>query len=115
MHSSKHGRLRPLEPCQRSPEDERLFEQNWRIDADLRERLAHEARQEPAHESWDEQASSDAGVPCHVAIAPVVPQITDHEIEMLVEEASKANARGAFYLPVRLPHEVAPLFRATHR
>jgi DNA repair photolyase len=58
------------------------------------------------------KALNDAGVPCHVAIAPVVPQITDHEIEMLVEEASKANARGAFYLPVRLPHEVAPLFRA---
>ena len=54
----------------------------------------------------------EAGVPCHVAIAPVVPQITDHEIEHIVEAAAKAKARGAFYLPVRLPHEVAPLFRA---
>jgi DNA repair photolyase len=53
-----------------------------------------------------------AGVPCHVAIAPVVPQITDHELEAIVEAAAGANAAGGFYLPVRLPHEVAPLFRA---
>ena len=55
---------------------------------------------------------NDAGVPCHVAIAPVVPQITDHELEAIVEAAAGANAVGGFYLPVRLPHEVAPLFRA---
>jgi DNA repair photolyase len=55
---------------------------------------------------------NEAGVPCHVAIAPVVPQITDHELEHIVEAAVEAKARGGFYLPVRLPHEVAPLFRA---
>jgi len=55
---------------------------------------------------------NEAGVPCHVAIAPVVPQITDHELEAIVEAAAEAEARGGFYLPVRLPHEVAPLFRA---
>jgi DNA repair photolyase len=55
---------------------------------------------------------NEAGVPCHVAIAPVVPQITDHELEHLVEAAAQSKARGVFYLPVRLPHEVAPLFRA---
>ena len=58
------------------------------------------------------KALNEAGVPCHVAIAPVVPQITDHELEAIVEAAVKAGARGGFYLPVRLPHEVAPLFRA---
>jgi DNA repair photolyase len=55
---------------------------------------------------------NEAGVPCHVAIAPVVPQITDHELEHIVEVAVTAKACGGFYLPVRLPHEVAPLFRA---
>jgi DNA repair photolyase len=55
---------------------------------------------------------NDAGVPCFVAIAPVVPQITDHELEHIVEAAVAAGAPGGFYLPVRLPHEVAPLFRA---
>ena len=58
------------------------------------------------------QALNEAGVPCHVAIAPVVPQITDHELEAIIEAAAGANAAGGFYLPVRLPHEVAPLFRA---
>src|SRR5918997_938749 len=53
-----------------------------------------------------------AGVPCSVAIAPVVPQITDHELEAIVEAAVAAGASGGFYLPVRLPYEVAPLFRA---
>jgi DNA repair photolyase len=55
---------------------------------------------------------ADAGVPVHVSIAPVVPQITDHEIEHLVARAAEAGAKGVFFLPVRLPHEVAPLFRA---
>ncbi|QDP18568.1 PA0069 family radical SAM protein [Sphingomonas xanthus] len=57
------------------------------------------------------KALIDAGVPTVVAIAPVVPQITDHEIEAIVAAAAEAGARGAFWLPVRLPHEVAPLFR----
>jgi DNA repair photolyase len=55
---------------------------------------------------------ADANVPVFVSIAPVVPGITDHELEALVTAAAKAGARGVFFLPVRLPHEVAPLFRA---
>src|SRR5215213_7756452 len=58
------------------------------------------------------KALNEAGIPCYVAIAPVVPQITDHELEHIVEAAVAAGAPGGFYLPVRLPHEVAPLFRA---
>ena len=58
------------------------------------------------------RALTDAGVPAIVAIAPVVPMITDHELESIVEAAVAHGARGGFYLPVRLPHEVAPLFRA---
>lgn len=55
---------------------------------------------------------SAAGVPVFVSVSPVVPAITDHEIEAIVEAAAEAGARGAFSLLVRLPHEVAPLFRA---
>jgi DNA repair photolyase len=58
------------------------------------------------------KALSAAGIPVTAAIAPVVPGITDHELEHIVEAAAEAGARGAFFLPVRLPHEVAPLFRA---
>jgi len=55
---------------------------------------------------------TEAGVPAYVSVAPIVPQITDHEIEAIVAAAAEAGARGGFCLPVRLPHEVAPLFRA---
>jgi DNA repair photolyase len=58
------------------------------------------------------KALSEAGIPTTVAIAPVVPGITDCELEDIVAAAAEAGARGIFYLPVRLPHEVAPLFRA---
>ena len=55
---------------------------------------------------------SQAGVKTYVNIAPVVPAITDHELEAIVSRAAEAGACGAFYMVVRLPLEVAPLFRA---
>jgi DNA repair photolyase len=55
---------------------------------------------------------AEAGIPAYVAIAPVIPGITDHELEHIVEAAAEAGAAGTFFLPVRLPFEVAPLFRA---
>jgi DNA repair photolyase len=55
---------------------------------------------------------ADAGVPVYVSIAPVIPAITDHELEHLIERAAEAGAQGCFFIPVRLPWEVAPLFRA---
>lgn len=58
------------------------------------------------------RALADAGVPVYVSIAPVIPAITDHELEHLVERAAAAGAQACFFIPVRLPHEVAPLFRA---
>lgn len=58
------------------------------------------------------KALNAAGVPTSVAIAPVVPGITDHELEHIIEAAAEAGAKSCFYIPVRLPHEVAPLFRA---
>src|SRR4029079_7402936 len=58
------------------------------------------------------KALNDAGVPCYVAIAPVVPQITDHELEHIVEAAVAAGAPGGFYPPVRRSRAVAALLRA---
>ena len=57
-------------------------------------------------------ALAAAGVPCSVSVAPVIPAITDGELERILEQAAAAGACGAFFLPVRLPWEVAPLFRA---
>jgi DNA repair photolyase len=58
------------------------------------------------------KALSDAGVPTFVSVSPIVPAITDHEIEAILEAGAAAGAAGAYCRPVRLPHEVAPLFRA---
>ncbi len=55
---------------------------------------------------------SDAGVPVVASLSPIIPAITDHEIETLVTRVAEAGAREVSYIPVRLPHEVAPLFRA---
>ena len=57
------------------------------------------------------RALAEAGVPVTVSLAPVVPAITDHEMEHILEAAAEAGAQFASYILVRLPHEVAPLFR----
>ena len=53
---------------------------------------------------------SEAGIYVHVNIAPVVPGITDHEIEAIVAAAADCGASSISFIPMRLPHEVAPLF-----
>lgn len=58
------------------------------------------------------RALAAAGVPVNVSISPVIPAITDHEMEHILEQAAFAGARSASFIPVRLPWEVAPLFRA---
>jgi DNA repair photolyase len=52
-----------------------------------------------------------AGVPVCVNVAPVIPFVNEPEIERILEAAAAAGARGAFYTVLRLPWEVAPLFR----
>lgn len=58
------------------------------------------------------KALAAAGIPVYVSVSPVIPAITDHEIEHILVSAADAGARGAFFLPIRLPWEVAPLFKA---
>ncbi|GAC1389778.1 MAG: PA0069 family radical SAM protein [Variovorax sp.] len=56
------------------------------------------------------RALSDAGVPVGVSLAPQIPFVTE-DLERVLEAAWEAGARSAFYTVVRLPWEVAPLFR----
>ena len=72
----------------------------------LEPRAAHPARRLKAV-----AALVGAGVPTYVNIAPVIPAITDHEIEAIAAEAAAAGAKGISAIPLRLPHELAPLFR----
>jgi DNA repair photolyase len=52
-----------------------------------------------------------AGVPVHVGVAPVIPCVTDEWMERILDEAAARGVRSASWIAVRLPHEVAPLFR----
>jgi DNA repair photolyase len=54
---------------------------------------------------------SDAGVPVSVMVAPVIPVLTDSELEKILGGAAKAGARGAGYVLLRLPYELKDLFR----
>jgi DNA repair photolyase len=54
---------------------------------------------------------AEAGVPTGVLVAPVVPAITDHEMENILEAAKGAGATCASYVLLRLPYEVKDLFR----
>lgn len=54
---------------------------------------------------------SAAGIPVAVMVAPVIPAITDHELERLLEAARDAGASAAGYVLLRLPYEVKTLFR----
>jgi DNA repair photolyase len=53
---------------------------------------------------------SAAGVPCFVSVAPIIPGLTDHEIEAIVERAAEAGVIGAHYTALRLPLEIRDLF-----
>ncbi|MCW1384191.1 PA0069 family radical SAM protein [Novosphingobium sp. KCTC 2891] len=53
----------------------------------------------------------EAGVPAHVSVAPVIPSITDMFLEGILERAGALGVPSASWIMVRLPHEVAPLFR----
>src|SRR5579863_2043819 len=51
-----------------------------------------------------------AGVPCGVLVAPVIPALTDHELEGILEAAAHAGAGWAGYVLLRLPYEIKDLF-----
>jgi DNA repair photolyase len=54
---------------------------------------------------------SDAGIPASVMVAPIVPGLTDSEIEKILDAARAAGAQDAGYVLLRLPLEVAPIFK----
>ena len=57
------------------------------------------------------KALADAGVPAIVMFAPAIPGLNDHEMEAVLERAAAAGARGAGYVALRLPLEIADLFQ----
>src|SRR5690606_3508515 len=56
-------------------------------------------------------ALSEAGILTGVMVAPVVPAITDTELEDILQAAARAGAAEASYIMLRLPLEVSTLWR----
>ena len=54
---------------------------------------------------------SEAGIPVGVSIAPVIPFVTEPDMERVLEACAEAGATNASYIVLRLPWEVAPLFK----
>ncbi len=52
-----------------------------------------------------------AGIPVRVMASPVIPALTDHELEAILEAGKAAGAAHASSIVLRLPREVAGLFR----
>jgi DNA repair photolyase len=57
------------------------------------------------------RALADAGIPVSVMASPIVPALNDQEVERILESGHAAGAREAGYIILRLPLEVAPLFK----
>jgi DNA repair photolyase len=57
-------------------------------------------------------ALAAAGIPTALMVAPLIPALSDHELEAILGAARAAGASSAGYILLRLPHEVKPLFRA---
>jgi DNA repair photolyase len=80
------------------------------LDADLARTLEPRAAT-PSRRLRTIRTLADAGVPVGVSIAPVIPFVTEPDLERVLEACVEAGATSASYIVLRLPWEVAPLFR----
>ncbi|TLY94896.1 MAG: PA0069 family radical SAM protein [Gammaproteobacteria bacterium] len=79
------------------------------LDAELKRRLEPRAAS-PQARLRTLAALSAAGVPSGVLVAPVIPALTDHELEAILAAAAAAGVRWAGYVLLRLPYEIKDLF-----
>ncbi|MEP6966296.1 MAG: radical SAM protein, partial [Polaromonas sp.] len=79
------------------------------LDAELARKLEPRAAA-PHRRLRTIRALAEAGVPVGVSVAPQIPFVND-DMEHVLEAAWQAGARTAFYTVIRLPWEVAPIFR----
>ncbi|BCF87771.1 PA0069 family radical SAM protein [Paraburkholderia largidicola] len=80
------------------------------LDADIARTLEPRAAT-PARRLRTIRTLTDAGIPVGVSIAPVIPFVTDQDMERVLEACAEAGATSASYIVLRLPWEVAPLFK----
>jgi DNA repair photolyase len=80
------------------------------LDAGLSRRLEPRAPI-PARRLQMIRRLSDAGIPVRAMLAPVIPGLTDPEVEPLLAACRDAGAQAASWIALRLPREVSPLFQ----
>lgn len=80
------------------------------LDRDLSRRLEPRAPG-PDRRLATIRALAAAGIPVRVMVAPLIPVLTEAELERILAAAREAGASAASWILLRLPHEVAPLFR----
>jgi DNA repair photolyase len=80
------------------------------LDGALARRLEPRATA-PARRLETIRALSEAGIPVTVLVAPLIPVLTDAELETLLEMARASGAHAAGYILLRLPHELKAMFR----
>ena len=80
------------------------------LDAEIARTLEPRAAT-PARRLRTIRALSEAGIPVGVSVAPVIPFVTEPDLERVLEACAEAGATSASYIVLRLPWEVAPLFK----
>jgi DNA repair photolyase len=80
------------------------------MDADLSRRMEPRAPS-PKRRLLLIQRLVQGGVPVRVMTSPVIPGLTDHELEALLEAGKNAGADAASWIMLRLPREVSPLWQ----
>jgi DNA repair photolyase len=65
----------------------------------------------PARRFEAMRALSDAGIQTGLALAPLIPGLSDSDVPKLLEMAARAGAKSAFLVLLRLPGEVELVFR----
>ena len=79
------------------------------LDAKLARRMEPRASS-PRRRLWAIEQLSQAGIPTQVLTAPLIPKLTDMELEALLKAAAEAGACEARYTTLRLPYELRDLF-----
>jgi DNA repair photolyase len=80
------------------------------LDHDLMRRLEPRTSA-PARRLETLRALSEAGIPCGVLVAPIIPFLNDRDMETVLERSAAQGARIAGYQILRLPYELKDLFK----
>lgn len=87
----------------------RVFMSIGTLDAEIARRMEPRANT-PTRRMDAVRKLTEAGIPTGVIVAPIVPALTDFDIENVLTQAAAAGATYAGYVMLRLPREVHDVF-----